>query len=103
MFWSLATIILAFAVFSVLAIRLPRRQGWRQGTVDREQFRGFVYVGAAALAALAGLVVAVGLFGNRRGIAEAVAVLGMLGYLVYLGAAGLVLAVGGRRRRQSGA
>ena len=47
------------------------------GDIDLEQLRGFVYVGAGALALLAIAVIAMGLFANRSGRAEGLAVLGL--------------------------
>ena len=109
MFWALAVILLAFAAFTVLVVRLrppvrakkdpseatartnpPRR-------IDLEQLRGFVYVGAGALALLAIAVIAMGLFANRSGRAEGLAVLGFFGYAAYLVAATVVLYVMSRK------
>ena len=59
--------------------------------IDLEQLRGFVYVGAGALVLLAVAVILMGLFGNRSGRAEGLAVLGFFGYAAYLVAATLVL------------
>jgi hypothetical protein len=102
-FWALAVILLVFAAFTVIVVRLhrpvraidepndgaggssPRRR------IDLEQLKGFVYVGAGALALLAVAVVLMGLFANRSGRAEGLAVLGFFGYAAYLGAAVLVL------------
>jgi hypothetical protein len=104
-FWALAVILLAFAAFTVLVVR-PRRSiratdepneiagaGDPAGRIDLEQLRGFVYVGAGALALLAIAVVAMGLFANRSGRAEGLAVLGFFGYAAYLVAAAVVLYV----------
>ena len=54
--------------------------------IELEQLRRFVYVGAAALALLAAVVIVVGLFANRNGRAEGLAVLGFFGYAAYLAA-----------------
>ena len=109
MFWALAVILLAFAGFTVIVLRLRRsvpatddstevasrpKPGRR---IDLEQLKGFVYVGAAALALLAVAVILVGLFANRSGRAEGLAVLGFFGYAAYLAAATLVLYVMSRR------
>ena len=109
MFWALAVILLAFAGFTVIVVRLrrpvriteestevtnpptPRRR------IDIEQLKGFVYVGAAALALLAVAVVVMGLFANRSGRAEGLAVLGFFGYATYLAAATVVLYVMSRK------
>ena len=108
-FWALAVILLAFAAFTVVVVRLRRsvratddatavRVRSRPGRrIDLEQLKGFVYVGAAALALLAVAVILIGLFGNRTGRAEGLAVLSFFGYAAYLGAAVLVLYVMSRR------
>ena len=109
MFWALAVILLAFAGFTVIVVRLRRPasatdestaakaspNGGRR--IDLEQLRGFVYVGAGALALLAVAVILMGLFANRTGRAEGLAVLGFFGYLTYLVAATVVLYVMSRR------
>jgi hypothetical protein len=59
--------------------------------------KGFVYVGAAALALLALAVILMGLFANRNGRAEGLAVLGFFGYAAYLVAATAVLYVMSRK------
>jgi hypothetical protein len=102
-FWALAVILLAFAGFTVIVVRLRRRveatdkpsetavsvdhERW----IDLEQLKGFVYVGAGALSLLSVAVILMGLFANQNGRAEALAVLGLFGYAAYLGAATLVL------------
>ena len=53
------------------------------GGIDLEQVQGFVFVGSAALAVLGAAVLVVGLLGGT-GPAEAMGVLGLLAYLVYL-------------------
>jgi hypothetical protein len=102
-FWALAVILLAFAGFTVIVVRLRRRVAAadepseaavsvdHERRVDLEQLKGFVYVGAGALALLAVAVILMGLFANQNGRAEALAVLGLFGYAAYLGAATLVL------------
>jgi hypothetical protein len=108
-FWALAVILLAFAGFTVIVVRLRRPApaadepsdatvGADQARrIDLEQLRGFVYVGAAALALLAVAVILMGLFANRSGSAEGLAVLGFFGYAAYLVAATLVLYVMSRK------
>jgi hypothetical protein len=108
-FWALAVILLAFAGFTVVVVRLRRpvraadepsdaTVGADHGRrIDLEQLRGFVYVGAAALAVLAVAVILMGLFANRSGRAEGLAVLGFFGYAAYLVAATLVLYVMSRK------
>jgi len=102
-FWALAVILLAFAGFTVIAVQLrhPARAadapaGPEDGSrperrIDPEQLKGFVYVGAGALVLLALAVILMGLFGNRSGRAEGLAVLGFFGYAAYLVAAIVVL------------
>ncbi len=109
MFWALAVILLAFAGFSVIVVRLRRRVGAadepleavvradQEPRIDLEQLKGFVYVGAGALALLAAAVVLLGLFANQSGRAEGLAVLGLFGYAAYLAAATVVLYVMSRR------
>ncbi len=109
MFWALAVILLAFAGFTVLVVRLRRPERATDHAhdddgasnpatrIDLEQLRGFVYVGAGALALLAIAVVAMGLFANRSGRAEGLAVLGLFGYAVYLVAATVMLYVISRK------
>jgi len=108
-FWALAVILLAFAGFTVIVVRLrqPVRAndhahkdagaGNPARRIDLEQLRGFVYVGAGALALLAIAVIAMGLFANRSGRAEGLAVLGLFGYAAYLVAATVVLYVMSRK------
>jgi hypothetical protein len=103
--WALAVILLAFAGFTVIVVRLRRpvrapdesteagAGADRERRIDPEQLRGFVYVGAGALVLLAVAVILMGLFGNRTGRAEGLAVLGFFGYLAYLVAASVVLYV----------
>lgn len=88
MFWPLAVILVAVAGFSALVVR--RRTGRRDNyrpSLDPDQLKGFVLVGAAALALLAGAVVVLGLLDRADGRAESLAVLGFLAYGVYLAAA----------------
>ena len=97
MFWALAMILLAFAGFSVLVIRMRRPAADTDVRFDVEQLKGFVYVGAGALALLAIAVIIVGLVAGPSGRAEALAVLGFFGYGLYLGSAAVVLFVMSRR------
>jgi hypothetical protein len=107
-FWALAMILLAFAGFTVVVVKLrPVRTAEDSSDattssdlgrrIDLEQLRGFVYVGAGALALLAVGVVLMGLFANRTGRAEGLAVLGFFGYAAYLSAAIVVLYVTSRK------
>jgi hypothetical protein len=108
-FWALAVILLAFAAFTVIVVTLRRpvpgtdhpRDDAGAGNparrIDLEQLRGFVYIGAGALALLAIAVIAMGLFANRSGRAEGLAMLGLFGYAAYLVAATLVLFVMSRK------
>ncbi|HJV13633.1 MAG TPA: hypothetical protein VJ625_07040 [Propionibacteriaceae bacterium] len=105
MFWALAVILLAFAGFTVVVVKLRRpvratedssevtKRASPGQRIDLEQLKGFVYVGAGALALLAITVILMGLFANRSGRAEGLAVLGFFGYAAYLAAAILVLYV----------
>jgi hypothetical protein len=109
-FWALAVILLAFAGFTVIVVRLRRRVGAaddpneatvstdQEPRIDLERLRGFVDVGAGALALLAVAVILTGLFANQNGRAEGLAVLGLFGYAAYLGAATVVLYVMSRKR-----
>jgi hypothetical protein len=102
-FWALAVILLAFAGFTVIVVRLRRRVAAaderseagvsvdHERRIDLEQLEGFVYIGSGALALLAVAVILIGLFANQNGRAESLAVLGLFGYAAYLGAATLVL------------
>jgi NADH:ubiquinone oxidoreductase subunit 3 (subunit A) len=108
-FWALAVILIAFAAFTVIVVSLRRPVRSAEDSsesmetvnpprrIDREQLKGFIYVGAVALALLAVAVVVMGLFANRSGRAEGLAVLGFFGYAAYLGAATLVLYVMSRK------
>ena len=109
-FWALAVILLAFAGFTVVVVRLRQpartsddssdaanRASTKARSIDLEQLKGFVYVGAAALALLAVAVILMGLFANRSGRAEGLAVLGFFGYAAYLVAATVVLYVLSRK------
>ncbi|MCW2811763.1 MAG: hypothetical protein JWP61_2221 [Friedmanniella sp.] len=97
MFWSLAGVVLALAAFTVLLAGRTRFVAPPGPQVDRDQLRGFVWVGGAALAALALAVVVTGMLAPRSGRAEGLAVLGLFGYALYLTVA--VLLVRHRARR----
>src|SRR6478609_2568054 len=97
MFWALAAIMLVFAGFTVLVIaRRPAPDAASRG-IDRDQLKGFVYVGAGALALLAVAVIIIGLVRVPDGRAENLAVLGFFGYAGYLIAATVVLYVVARK------
>jgi hypothetical protein len=108
-YWALAVILLAFAGFTVIVVRLRRTVAAADEPnaatvgadharrIDLEQLKGLVYVGAGALALLALAVILIGLFANRNGRAEGLAVLGLFGYAAYLAAAMLLLYVMSRR------
>jgi hypothetical protein len=108
-FWAFAMILIAFAGFTVIVVKLRRpvraaedsseatTSAYLGRRIDVEQLRGFVYVGAGALALLAVGVVLLGLFGNRTGRAEGLAVLGFFGYTAYLIAAIVVVYATGRK------
>jgi hypothetical protein len=96
-YWALASILIAVATFSAGVAVLPRRAGARDWTFDSVQLRGFLYVGAGAMALLALAVITLGLTRSNSGVAEALAVLGFFGYALYLGAAALIVLLGQRR------
>jgi protein-S-isoprenylcysteine O-methyltransferase Ste14 len=97
-FWALAVILVAFAAFSAFVLA-RRPAGPTSHRLDLDQVRGFVYVGSATLVMLAAGVVVVGLMSTRSGRAEAIAVLGFFGYVLYLLAAVGVLWFLSRRQR----
>ena len=96
MFWALAVILLAFAGFTVLVMWRRQPSPVPDPRFDLNQLKGFVYVGAAALAGLAVAVIIVGLVAAPNGIAEGLAVLGFFSYLLYLVAATVVLYIAAR-------
>jgi hypothetical protein len=96
MYWALAMILLAFAGFTVLVVWRRQPSPVPDTYFDLDQLKGFVYVGAAALAALAVAVVVVGLVAAPNGVAEGLAVLGFFGYLLYLVVATVILYVAAR-------
>jgi hypothetical protein len=77
-------ILVALAAFSLLSLHLSRRAV--AGGVN-EQLKGFLYVGAAALLALAVAVVVVGLLGDQGARAEGLAMFGFFVYALYLATA----------------
>jgi hypothetical protein len=86
-FWAFAVILVAFAAFSALVLARRPTGPTTSHRLDLDQVRGFVYVGSATLVLLAGGVVVVGLMSAHSGRAEAIAVLGFFGYVLYLAAA----------------
>jgi hypothetical protein len=96
-YWALALILIAVSAFSAVVALLPRRADASGWTFDSVQLRGFLYVGAGAMALLAVAVIIVGLTRSHSGVAEALAVLGFFGYALYLGAAALIVLLGQRR------
>jgi hypothetical protein len=100
-FWALAVILLAFAGFSVLVIRRPRpTQVYDPNSrLDVDQLKGFVYVGAAVLALVSVIVITTGLLDSSSGRAEALAVLGLFGYALYLLTSAAALYLMTRRSR----
>ncbi len=104
MFWPLSLILLAVAGFSVIVVHRPRPADYRHDPrIEIEAFRGFVYVGAAVLVLVVVASVLLGLLDPGRGKAEAVAVLGFLGFGLYLAvsAGALVLMQRADRRRSA--
>lgn len=92
MYLAFAGMLLAIALLTVAVTRMITRSS-TSASLDREQLSGFLYVGAAALGALLVAVVVVGALGDDRGIAEAVALLGLLGYFAYLLVTVVIVAV----------
>lgn len=89
MYSALALILLGVAAFTALVVWRQdpsRRPTGRWKGVDREQIRGFAYVGSGALVVLAVTVVAVGIF-RPEGSGEMLAVLGLFAYVAYVAAA----------------
>ena len=97
MYSALAVILLAFAGFTVLVMRRRQPGPAPDALFDLDQLKGFVYVGAGALAGLAVAVVIVGLVAAPNGVAEGLAVLGFFGYLLYLVTAMVVLYLAARQ------
>ena len=97
MYSALAVILLAFAGFIVLVMRRRQPSPAPDALFDLDQLKGFVYVGAGALAGLAVAVVIVGLVAAPNGVAEGLAVLGFFGYLLYLVAATAILYLAARQ------
>ena len=91
MYAALAVVIAALAACTVLAVRSSTAA---QGG---EQLRGFLYVGAAALAVLAVVVLGVGLLAEGAARAEGLALFGLFVYPLYLLLALVVLRVARRR------
>ncbi|GAB2589872.1 hypothetical protein [Microlunatus antarcticus] len=101
MYGPLALLVVATALFASGLVwwRVRRRAAEPlPGGVDLEQVQGFVFVGSGALAVLGVAVLVLGLVG-RGGPAEAMGVLGLIAYLVYL----LVAVVLIRRTARRGA
>ena len=102
MYGPLSLLLVATAFFAAAVVwRRARAAGPRAaapepGAFDLEQVRGFVFVGSGALVLLGVAVLVVGLVG-RPGPAEAMGVLGLVAYLVYLGVAVLLIARTARR------
>ena len=90
-------ILLAFAGFTVLVMRRRQPSPASDAHLDLDQLKGFLSVGAAALAGLAVAVVVVGLVAAPNGVAEGLAVLGFFGYLLYLVAATVILYLAAHR------
>ena len=99
MFWALATILVAYAAFGTAVIARRPTQAGLSPRLDADQVKGFVYVGAAALVVLAGVVITLGLVWADSGRAEGLAVLGFLGYALYMAAAAGMIWFTSRRGR----
>ncbi|HEY0237347.1 MAG TPA: hypothetical protein VGC37_01765 [Friedmanniella sp.] len=99
MYGPLALLVVATAAFAAGVVFFRVRRGGtvrEPGGVDLEQVQGFVYVGSGALAVLGVAVLVLGLVG-RTGPAEAMGVLGLAAYLVYLTAAVVLIRRTARR------
>jgi hypothetical protein len=95
----LALLVVATAAFAVGVVWWRVRRGGvvgGPGAIDLEQVQGFVYVGSGALAVLGVAVLILGLVG-RTGPAEAMGVLALAAYLVYLTAAVVLIRRTARR------
>jgi hypothetical protein len=98
----LSLLLVATAVFPAAVVRRRLRGAARHayaqgpGAADPEQVQGFVYVGSGALVLLGVAVLVLGLVG-RPGPAEAMGVLGLVAYLVYLGVAVVLITRTARR------
>ncbi len=93
MYGPLSLLVVATALFAAGVVWRRVRQASgapAPGDVDLEQVQGFVFVGSGALAVLGVAVLVLGLAG-RPGPAEAMGVLGLLAYLVYLAIAWAII------------
>lgn len=84
MLGALVLLVLATAGFSVGVMTWRTRRARIGSVLDREQIEGFVFVGAAALVLLAVAAAVLGWALGRPGPAEALAVVGLMAYLLYL-------------------
>lgn len=91
MLGALTSLVLATAGFSVGVVAFGTRRARIGSALDREQIEGFVFVGAAALVLLAVAAAVLGWGVGRPGPAEALAVVGLMAYLLYLLVAVVVL------------
>jgi hypothetical protein len=82
----LAVILTALAACSVLSYRLSGSRPAGE-TAAGQQLKGFLYVGAVALVALAVAVLVSGLLDDRTARAEGLAMFGLFTYPLYLLAA----------------
>ena len=92
MYPALALMLVALAAFTVLVVRRRPAGGAHAGRrLDVDQVRGFGYVGAAALGALAVAVMVVGAGHPDR--AAGLAVVGFFAFLTYQAAAFVIMLV----------
>ncbi len=82
MYAPLALLVIATGLFAA-GVVWRRGRTRPSGSLDLEQVQGFVFVGSGALVLLGVAVLVLGLAG-REGQAEAMGVLGLIAYLVYL-------------------
>ena len=87
MYGPLALLVVAVALFAAGVVRRRVRAADdaapAPGGLDLDQLQGFVYVGSGTLVLLGAAVLVLGLAG-RGGQAEAMGVLGLIAYLLYV-------------------
>ena len=82
MYVMLAVLLLVLAAFQLLVFRSSRGRVRPDRTDVHDQLTGFIYVGAAAMAVLAGVVLVLG--ASRDMLAANIAMLGLFAFLAYL-------------------
>ena len=97
MYAAFAVMLLALAGLSVGVLRVGARGSRPASPGVSDQLRGFLLVGAVALALWSVVVLVTGLVHERSARAESLAMLGFFTYALYLVAAVLVLGLYRRR------